>query len=576
MDEEIDEPPSLLPYSSCLGNHRNPPSPDVSRLLPAELLASVFIHIARDSYTDEKYVCSTPTRPSWFNVSYVCRYWRDVALNCPTLWSYIPATSQRWTEELLVRSRIAPLKISTKTTSMLHDFFHPDQELKPAEVLSIVEQVMNHSQRIQQLRIDVGFVSQEHGYQILSKFLFTHLPCLQHLEISHFHLPEAKSWLLEENTPALWTLKLQSCSIRWHSLGPSVLTTLHLSDVGIFIHENTMAEFLAVLRRMPHLVQLSVENSLPSAHDFLSNGNFDATPKFSLPRLSNMSVTMAPLSAVTALVSCVDIPLRTKIQLEVYLESTSEDISTLDDYVRLASLLGQRISQPDSPKFRSLTIGSPGRIALAFSTLERVECYSRDSLFSIRLDDDALLKIVFVSDGAPMDALDYPALSGICSQIPLTNIQSVHFLGSSLEPEFWRDILSSLSDVRHIRFSQNKMPNITSMLSLPSHHLTRSWQDDRADRGRGEIFVPALEELELYQTTLKRVRGRSDPNPYVADVQALYDAIATRKETRCRLTIRECRSMPEGRVVEALDSVGWWESTEFRVTSNVRYGCGGW
>jgi hypothetical protein len=97
------------------------------------------------------------------------------------------------------------------------------------------------------------------------------------------------------------------------------------------------------------------------------------------------------------------------------------------------------------------------------------------------------------------------------------------------------------------------MPNITSMLFLPSHPLTRNWQDGRANGDvESEIFLPALEELELYKTTLKRVRGRSDPNPSVADVQELRDAIFTRKETRCRLTIKECRLL----TVEALDSVG--------------------
>jgi len=321
-------------------------------------------------------------------------------------------------------------------------------------------------------------------------------------------------------------------------------------------------DFLAMLRRMPHLVQLSIDGTLPSsARDFLSNGELEAIPMISLPHLSNVSITMTPLSTITVLLSCIDIPLKAQVQLEAWYEFDDEDdVSTLDDYIQLASLLGQRISQSG---FRSLTIGSQSRIALAFSTSERVECYSPDSLFFVRSDENAHLKVLFVAD-PPMYEIDCPVLSGIRSVIPLANIESVHFLGTtSLEPEFWTDILGSLSDVRHIRFSHEDMPNITSALSLPSQHLTRSWKDHCADSSQGEIFVPKLEELELYQTILNDVRAGQSPDPYVADLHDLYDAIATRKETRCRLTIEECRLMTG----MMLCKVGWWEGTEFKVTS---------
>jgi len=556
-DEDIHGPPSPLPHNSCLCDHTNLPFPDVSRRLPAELLASIFTCIAHDSYIE-----SIPTAPSWVNVSYVCHYWRDVALNCPTLWSYIPATTQRWAEELLARSQMAPLRISLQVTDI--QFRHPRQE-REAQVLSILEQVMKHSQRIQKLYLNVQTVGRETGHQILSKFLFgTRFPCLQHLEISDFDLPEGKSWsLFWENTPVLCMLGLNHCSIPWSALGSSVLTTLRLSRVGIGIPENTMTEFLSMLRRMPHIVQLSVERSLPSARDFLSNGEFDATPTISLPYLSKISI-VAPLSTTTALLSCIDVPLKAKVQLQAQLENSSESMSTFDDCIRLASLLAQRIDRPDSPKFRSLTISQLWEIALTFGKSKRVEIYSPSSSFPISMEDNALLKVIFVPVDSPMDEHH---LSGICNAFPLANIQSVHFILPPFEPEFWRVMLTSLSDVWHIRFSRYKMPNITSMLSLPSHPLTRSWQDGRADTGQGEIFVPGLKDLELHQTILHGVRWRRDPNPYVADVQDLYNAIATRKETRCRLTIKECHLEIYAGGDEYFESVGRWEGDQFSVIS---------
>ncbi|KAF8550385.1 hypothetical protein OG21DRAFT_1370924, partial [Imleria badia] len=72
--------------------------------LPLETLETIFIHCAR-AYHDEDPGSLTPTVPSWVNVSCVCRHWRNVALNCRTLWTYLFVTSPRWTDELLARSR---------------------------------------------------------------------------------------------------------------------------------------------------------------------------------------------------------------------------------------------------------------------------------------------------------------------------------------------------------------------------------------------------------------------------------------------------------------------------------------
>jgi hypothetical protein len=46
----------------------------------------------------------------WVNVSYVCRHWRNVALNCATLWTYLFVMSPRWTEELLARSKAGTIE----------------------------------------------------------------------------------------------------------------------------------------------------------------------------------------------------------------------------------------------------------------------------------------------------------------------------------------------------------------------------------------------------------------------------------------------------------------------------------
>ncbi|KAF8437158.1 hypothetical protein L210DRAFT_3356803, partial [Boletus edulis BED1] len=99
LDEEIAKQIRLL----CdLQTQRN--SCSLISRLPTETLAAIFVCSARDYHSTHD-GSPTETAPSWVNVSYVCRHWRNVALNCATLWSHLFITSPRWTEELLARSK---------------------------------------------------------------------------------------------------------------------------------------------------------------------------------------------------------------------------------------------------------------------------------------------------------------------------------------------------------------------------------------------------------------------------------------------------------------------------------------
>lgn len=72
----------------------------VSRL-PAELLSRIF-HLARDD-ANGKY--------SWIYATLTCRAWRLCALSCATLWTNIDCMKIMWAQEMLSRSRDAPLNI---------------------------------------------------------------------------------------------------------------------------------------------------------------------------------------------------------------------------------------------------------------------------------------------------------------------------------------------------------------------------------------------------------------------------------------------------------------------------------
>lgn len=78
---------------------------NISYLIP-ELLAKCFLH-TRDHAID------TEAPYAWLHITWVCKYWHDVALNCPSLWSYIDLSKcrLRMVQLHVERSRAARLTV---------------------------------------------------------------------------------------------------------------------------------------------------------------------------------------------------------------------------------------------------------------------------------------------------------------------------------------------------------------------------------------------------------------------------------------------------------------------------------
>ena len=187
MDEEIHQQTLFL---SNLRANRNSSLP-IFRL-PPEMLAIVFIHGPRDYYESKCDHVEGASVPTWVNVLYVCRHWRNIALNCPTLWTYPFHTSLRWTEVLLLRSKQAPLKISYTCC-----------EGAPC----VLDKLPEHIERIQDLCLNLPRLPAELSL------------CAHHLEkleikcCQSARIPERSVAITDGNKPPLHILKLDSCRV---------------------------------------------------------------------------------------------------------------------------------------------------------------------------------------------------------------------------------------------------------------------------------------------------------------------------------------------------------------------------
>ncbi|KAG1907843.1 uncharacterized protein F5891DRAFT_1180865 [Suillus fuscotomentosus] len=79
--------------------------------IPPEILGAIFVHHAQQMRS--LYSPDTPAFLSWLIVGHICRHWREVALGTPELWATPFLNSSQATEEMLLRSKMAPLNLRT-------------------------------------------------------------------------------------------------------------------------------------------------------------------------------------------------------------------------------------------------------------------------------------------------------------------------------------------------------------------------------------------------------------------------------------------------------------------------------
>ncbi|KAI0056963.1 hypothetical protein BV25DRAFT_1789775, partial [Artomyces pyxidatus] len=82
--------------------------------LPPEVLTRVFrFNALLEPHGIQRSISSTrQTEVGWIKVTYVCHFWRQVALGEPTLWADVDVgLGQEWTTVFLARSKAVPIRV---------------------------------------------------------------------------------------------------------------------------------------------------------------------------------------------------------------------------------------------------------------------------------------------------------------------------------------------------------------------------------------------------------------------------------------------------------------------------------
>ncbi|KAF9257064.1 hypothetical protein L218DRAFT_1006593 [Marasmius fiardii PR-910] len=229
-------------------------------LLPSEILIEIFAYLMAHRSASIPF---ENIRPSYINFTYVCRDWRDLALNTPTLWTQPDFRWPVWAREMLRRSKGAPLHISYR-----------HEDVGEEEFEATMTDVLAHTSRFASLFLRLDLWREEMGYDRFFQALDKPAPLLRSLHLSFCHtlhphdIPFAEN-LFDHNTPSLRQLTLDGCHFVWTSPLLKNLTVFFLRT-----HVNAVTspcsqcpstkQFMEILEAMPQLEVLNVDSSLPS------------------------------------------------------------------------------------------------------------------------------------------------------------------------------------------------------------------------------------------------------------------------------------------------------------------------
>ena len=280
-------------------------SPPIDRV-PTEILAQIFIWmVTHDFFTNSITVLSFAFTSEAVKVSQVCRFWREVALNTPKLWTQIyicpgndTATFVR-VSTYLSRSKRSPLKVWTRMSSW--------------SALKAFRLLLPHFHRLQWLYIDIETVtSQQNPFGITSdplgfsgeKALVA--PSLESLHVKRsYWSPKLDLFFHTCAAPALRTLDIYATNgMNWdEDILPQSLSHLSVRSTPTLMTLYDFPGMLRTLRSMACLTHLSLSTALPPISELATVLPIVATT-ISLTKLQVLKLTDRMLSCAQFLQHC--------------------------------------------------------------------------------------------------------------------------------------------------------------------------------------------------------------------------------------------------------------------------------
>ncbi|VDB82992.1 unnamed protein product [Peniophora sp. CBMAI 1063] len=263
--------------------------------LPTETLAKIFAHLVEISPLTLVYLayadCPVDERKDlgWLYVTHVCRRWRAIAINEPTLWRQLSITLDRVWDVFLARAKKAPLVIK-------YNYYTGSPP--PRDLGRCVRSMLQHRDHIQEL--DPGWLDTARMLELVQG-LTGPLPHLRQLRLQTLcavdtPLLSLPTHFFAESAPNIRLLQLSGIAFPWGS-GSSTITCFHYgclhgqNPAAFDPNRHTFAEVVSTLQNMPALKDLMLVGAVPSYREG------DKHAEIQLPQLEDLQITSRDASS---------------------------------------------------------------------------------------------------------------------------------------------------------------------------------------------------------------------------------------------------------------------------------------
>ncbi|EPS93760.1 hypothetical protein FOMPIDRAFT_93871 [Fomitopsis schrenkii] len=423
----------------------------ISRL-PHELLSEVFLHHAE--YRAEPTSQEPKSPRDWICVTHVCTHWREVALQCPTLWTRFHASdSLDMLPIFLARSKDAPLSVSMSFDAWQSPITRRSKPQLSEESLILV---LTNLHRMRLLSVEF---SSDPLDDVLAH-ISGPAPLLESLsiaaDISRSSAKPSKlvlSFTRMISHPESRRLRCLATRFRclvWDSVSLIHLTRLEVQGCGSGVSGTDAMSFFEALARMPLLEQLDL-NGVFEVHHHGYSAVLSLLDPIPFLRLRRLRLQYENTYTTTDLLNNLHTP--SLLHLCVIMAHASDAEVPAPLFAALAH--------------KTTTLGEPLTIALSLDPWNEVECTSRVFIRMYRQlccstvepgkDDSTsawLEQHVPAFEYSLVPAgVDGATLATICELLPAVEAKTLllNCRYPTLCPEQWRGFTGCLETVTELR-----------------------------------------------------------------------------------------------------------------------------
>ncbi|KAL0575478.1 hypothetical protein V5O48_006497 [Marasmius crinis-equi] len=482
--------------------------------LPSELLIKIFrFHVQNlpplpTESPGQAPIPYTPISPKeWLWFTHVCRFWRDVALECPHLWSTPDFRFPTIAIEMLKRTKKLPITLKMDVS----------EAESSSKIIDFTVQVLNeHLSHTDSLELTIPYAS---AMQCVLEAAFNPTNSLHelslHVGFGGDESPLSFSEEFVENTPHLHRIALDGCYPSWNSPLLKNLTHFSVTFDNRFVGNLPFSRLAGILRHCPDLEELELLGCLSTDPRSPTN-----VPPIDLPRLRQLML-ITTISAGLQVITALQLPMSTCIHLGCQLEPSFTGRTLQDAITRIIT--------------RSL--GSSPATAKEISILELNFIYKVQNLHCTAWDSPPpgsgrQYQRLFDLDLFVPEDMDIPDdqeyTEWVLEAVPRTSIRALRINDLVVSPHIVSRVIGSMPKLRLIDLTGE-------IIAAPFIAVLGEELKDRAEEKK--MAFPALESLYIAKEAFGPHR------PGIEMKAALFTHLALRRDRGFgikSLTLRGC------------------------------------